>query len=365
MDLDPSLPKAHLEQICQVYGLEDIDDVILLTSGHIHKSYKLVGNTRSYLLQRLNTNVFPDTLAIFENVSQVQFKLEGAMGKDYPYRWYLTKKQEPFIQLDDDHRYRLLHFIDNAITYSACDSDKMATEAGKILGSMHAYTYNIAAETLHEIIPNFHDMSFRIQQLEDAMKEDKVHRLKSIVDQLYYVNDEKDKWLDLNARIRNGEILLHATHSDPKLENILFDKDQNAICLIDLDTIMAGCYLFDVGDLLRSCCSPYTEDDPEPHTNAFNKDYFDSIIRSYASQTRDLLHESEWLPLAGSGLYMTFIMAIRFLADYLNGDVYYQIEHPEHNLHRCLNQLNLYKQMKARLPEMEQVVREAFEKNRD
>lgn len=360
MGLKETISEGHLLQIKEAFGLADIDDVAPIPSGHIHNSYKIRAEGRSYLLQRLNLSVFPDTQSIFENVSQVQMKLEDAMGKEYPYRWYLTKKQEPFIHIDGSDRYRLLHFIENAVTYGACEEDRVAREAGRILGVTHAHTYTIAPQTLHEIIPHFHDMSFRIQQLEDAIREDRKGRLNQVVDQLFYINEEKDQWLKLNTQIRNGEILKHATHNDPKLENILFDHSQHAICLIDLDTIMAGCYLFDVGDLLRSCCTPYNEDDPKPYADAFQMQYFNAIMKAYAEKTMHLLHETEWRPLAGSGLYMTFIMATRFLADYLNGDIYYQTAHEKQNLHRCLNQLNLYRHMKADLHEMEEYVESLF-----
>ena len=353
------IPVSHLDFIQQEYQLGPIREIETIKGGHIHKSFKLTNENETYLLQHLNTQVFPDTQIIFENVAQVQLSLERALGKAYPYRWFLTKDQIPFVQIED-LRYRLLNFIDDSKSFSFCPEEKIASEAGRILGETHRHTYRISPDTLHDIIPNFHDMVFRIHQLEEAVHIHQGNRLNDVVDQLFYINEEREMWLDLSKQIRNKEIVMHATHNDPKLENILFDQSQRGICLIDLDTIMSGCYLFDVGDLLRSCCSPYTEDDPKAYMDAFNFDFFKAIISDYADETKELLHVSEWRPLASSGLYMTFIMAVRFLTDYLNGDVYYQVDHQKHNLHRCLNQLNLYKRMKSFLSEMEEFVRHCF-----
>ncbi len=360
MGLNPQIKDSQLQQILSSYDLTGNVRHTLLTSGHIHYSYKLEIDGSNYLLQQLNTEVFPDTQSIFENVIQVQNKLEAALKDDYPYRWFLTKRQHPFIDLQDGTRWRLMHFIDQSVTHPTCTSNLIAQEAGRILGQMHKHTYNIATETLHDIIPHFHDMSIRIQQLEDAVKNNSVNRLNEIVDHLYFVMEQKDQWLDLNQDIRNGNILKHATHNDPKLENILFDLNGKAICLIDLDTVMAGCYLFDLGDLLRSCCTPYPEDDPNASIDAFNINYFEEIVKAYASETKPLLHESEWTSLVHSGLYMTFIMGVRFLTDYINGDIYYQVAHEKQNLHRHLNQINLYKQMQEEITKIESIVTSSF-----
>lgn len=360
MGLGPEIKNAQLQEILISYELDDDASFSLIPSGHIHYSYKLEIGGNAYLLQQLNTDVFPDTQSIFDNVIQVQNKLEAALKDEYPYRWFLTKDQHPFIDLADGTRWRLMHFIDQSVTHQTCSSNHIAQEAGRILGQMHKYTYNIAIDTLHEIIPNFHDISMRIQQLEDAVKNNPVNRLKEVMDQLYFVMDQQDQWLKLNQDIRNGNILKHATHNDPKLENILFDLHGKAICLIDLDTVMAGCYLFDLGDLLRSCCTPYPEDDPNGSSDAFNLEYYTEIVNAYASETKSLLHETEWRSLLYSGLYMTFIMGVRFLTDYINGDTYYHIAHERQNLHRHLNQINLYKRMQEQLPKMESILNHLF-----
>ena len=361
MGLIPGITEKQKSAILAAFDLEGSPKISPILTGHIHFSYKMEVGPQVYLLQRLNTEVFPNTQDIFENVIQVQSRLEVALKDDYPFRWYLTLDQKPFKDLDDGTRWRLMRFIPNAISHSVCTSDKIAWEAGNILGEMHKYTYNIPAQTLHEIIPNFQDMSFRIKQLESAVKKDPLGRLDKLVDHLFFVMEEKDQWLELISEVRNGQIMMHATHNDPKLENILFDKNDQAICLIDLDTVMGGCYFFDVGDLVRSCCTPYSEDDPEPYEDAFNLRYFELIINAYAQQTKPLLHRSEWNSLVYGGAYMTFIMAVRFLTDYISGDVYYQIHRESHNLDRFLNQANLYKKMQVQLQPIKQIVTQSFQ----
>ena len=357
----PQVDEYQQEAILKAFGIDDQPRITSIPQGHIHFSYRLETDKQIYLLQCLNTDIFPNTQDIFDNVIQVQNKLEAALKDDYPFRWYLTKDSKPFIDLEDGTRWRLMRFIPDTISHGVCKSDQMAWEAGRILGQMHKYTYNIPTQTLHEVIPNFHDMSFRIKQLEQAVKEDSAGRLEQMVDHLFFLMDEKDQWLEVVQDIRDGKILMHATHNDPKLENILFDQKGNAVCLIDLDTVMGGCYFFDVGDLIRSCCTPYPEDDPVQYDDAFNLAYFTKIIQAYADETKTLLHQSEQDSLIHAGAYMTFIMAVRFLTDYLNGDIYYQVKRASHNLDRFLNQANLYRRIQSQKESIKQIITQSFQ----
>ena len=352
MAVKSEFTNSQLSKIKEGFGLNGALILSQIESGHIHNSYKWSGHDQSYLLQQLNTKVFPNTQTIFDNVVQLQDLLEKALKENYPFKWFRAKDHKPYFDLEDGTRWRLLKYIENSFSYQACKSDAMAAEAGRVLGLTHRHTCSIDPDKLKDIIPGFHDMGLRIDQLENAIQANPKNRLQKCEELLEFINQEKKQWLDLHDQIEIGTIPLHATHNDPKLENILFDKDDQAICLIDMDTVMAGSYLYDVGDLLRSCCTSYLEDDPIQHQDAFNLSYFQSVISNYAKETKVILLESEWRSLASSGLYMTFIMGIRFVTDYINGDTYYHIGYADQNYNRCMNQLNLYKKMKDNLPKL-------------
>ncbi|MCK5777096.1 MAG: aminoglycoside phosphotransferase family protein, partial [Bacteroidales bacterium] len=200
-------------------------------------------------------------------------------------------------------------------------------------------------DDIYEIIKDFHKMSFRYKQFDEALKGASEERKETAAEWIQQVLESREEMQELERLNDSGDIPSRVTHNDTKLSNILFDKNDKALCIIDLDTLMPGIVHYDFGDSIRTICSAVSEDESDLDLVQFNLDYYKAYKKGFLIELGDIISkkEIELLPLAAKTI--TFIMGLRILTDYLNGDVYYNINYPEHNLHRASNQLTLVKRM--------------------
>lgn len=320
-----------------------------LASGHINDTY-LIKTVKKpfFVLQRINHGVFKDVPGLIENkvaVSRhIRKKLKDLSKKKQKRRvltFVKTKTGESYYKDEEGNYWNLMYFIENSVTFETVNNKEIAYEGGRLMGKFLTLTSDFDASRLIEVIPRFHDMSFRYSQFEDALKVASTERLNNAKDQIEFVQTLKPEMHVIQTLKESGAIKTRVTHNDTKISNILFSKKNKALCVIDTDTVMPGIVHYDFGDAIRTICNTAAEDETNLDLVSFNMEYYKAYSEGFLKEMQTALSpiEIDYLPL--SAKTMMFIMALRFLTDYLNGDIYYKTKYPEHNFDRAKNQFKL------------------------
>ena len=318
-------------------------DFKTFSSGHINDTYLIITNSSiNFVLQRINSTVFKNPVGVIENkVKITNFLLKKGVKT---IQFVSTSENTFYVKSDETNYWCLSHYIENSQTYLKVNSKEIAYQAGFITGKFLACTSEFK-ENIVDILPRFHSMSFRFEEFSSALNSASELRKEKAKKWIDFALTYKEEMFVLENAILNKEIPLRITHNDTKISNILFDNNQNAICLIDLDTVMNGCIHFDYGDALRTICSTANEDETDLNKIDFNFDYFKQYTQGFFQSIKHSLTHTEINHLAISPKIMTFIIGLRFLTDYLNNNIYYKIKYSEHNLDRAINQFTLVKKL--------------------
>ena len=329
-------------------------------NGHINDTY--ISKPDDYILQRINTNIFKNPAGLMDNIENVTAFLRkkiAAYGGD-PERETLTvvhTMDDKNYYQDGDACFRMYKFVSNTITIENADDPMDMYRAGHGFGRFQALLDDYPALTLHETIADFHNTPKRLEALEKAISEDKVGRVKDVVDEIKFVLDRKEMASTVVKAIDDGEIPVRVTHNDTKINNILFDADtREAICVIDLDTVMPGSALYDFGDALRIGASTAAEDETNLDEVHFDIEKFKAFAKGYLEETSKLLTKKEMELLAFSAKLMTFECGVRFLTDHIDGDTYFKIHRKNHNLDRARNQFKLVAEIEEMEEELNQLI---------
>ncbi|MDE5882650.1 MAG: aminoglycoside phosphotransferase family protein [Muribaculaceae bacterium] len=349
-----------LKNIVSQFDIDEvIEDISPLGEGLINDTYLVVtaGDNPDYVLQRINHNVFKNVDGMQRNIETVTAHIREklfAVGEEDIERKVLdfvkVKGSGKTYYFDGENYWRLSRYIKDTVTLSEV-TPVTAKAAGKAFGEFQRVLADIE-EPLVESIPDFHNMEFRLKQLQEAVEANAVGRVKEVEDFLEELSKRVD-WLTEPERMyRDGRLPKRICHCDTKVNNMLFDKDGNVLCVIDLDTVMPSFVFSDFGDFLRTGACTTAEDEPDVDKIDFNMDIFKAFAKGYLSEGRKFLTEAEiaWLPDAVA--LFPYMQAVRFLTDYINGDTYYKIKYPEHNLVRTKAQLRLLNVIEKRLPEI-------------
>ncbi|HXJ97881.1 MAG TPA: aminoglycoside phosphotransferase family protein [Gelidibacter sp.] len=328
-----------------------------LASGHINDTYLIKTKKKPYyVLQRINHGVFPDVPGLIENkvaISQhIKEKLQHLSKKKQKRRilkFFKTNTGASFYRGNEGNYWNLMQFIDKSVTHMTVPNKDVAYEGGRLLGQFLTLTNDFDASTLTEVIPNFHDMSFRYSEFDEALKivsDERRERAKLYID---LVQNAKDEMHILGRLKESGEIKMRVTHNDTKISNVLFNKKEKGLCLIDLDTVMPGIVHYDFGDAIRTSCNTAAEDETNLDLVEFNLDYYNAFTKGFLKKMKKSLTplEIKYLPLGAKT--MIFIIGLRFLTDYLKGDIYFKVKYPEHNLDRAKNQFKLMQSLSEKL----------------
>ena len=320
-----------------------------LASGHINDTYLIETVEKPFfVLQKINHQVFKDVPGLIANkvgVSKHLLSKMAHLSKEELSRKVLTfvkaKSGAYYFKTENGDFWNVMVFIDNSVTYELVTDEEIAYEGGKLSGDFLNLTSDFDASKLIEVIPNFHDMSFRYSQFEDALKVATEERKKQASEYLDRVATLKDEMHILQSLKESGEIKLRVTHNDTKISNALFDTNKKGLCVIDTDTIMPGIVHYDFGDAIRTICNSGAEDEKNLDLVNFNFDYYKAYEKGFLEEVESALSpiEIKYLPLGAKT--MIFIMALRFLTDFLNGDIYYKTAYAEHNFDRARNQFKL------------------------
>ena len=328
-----------------------------LASGHINDTYLIITEEEPYyILQRINHNVFKDVPGLISNKVSVSKHLQKKLThlpKDELKRCVLmfvdTKNGDYYYQDADENYWNVMIYINDSVTHEIVTNEEVAYEGGKLSGDFLNLTSDFDASLLIEVIPKFHDMSFRFWQFDEALKtasseikeqaKSSLEKVSALKEEMHIIQNLKD----------SGDIKLRVTHNDTKISNALFDKNNKGLCVIDTDTVMPGIVHYDFGDAIRTICNTAAEDEKNLDLVNFNLNYYKAYVKGFLEATGSSLTDIElkYLPLGAKSII--FIMALRFLTDFLNGSVYYKIDYPEHNLDRAKNQLKLIESMTAQI----------------
>lgn len=351
-----------LLNIAQRFALEGtIADIRALGDGFINDTFivKTEGSAPDYILQRKNHIVFPDVPAMMENIRKVTEHIKAKV--ENPLRDTLTvipTTDGALYHKDEEGNFwAVCTFIPNTITYDRADSTALAYQGGKGIGRFQAQLADFT-EPLAEVIKGFHNMRYRFEQWDEAVRADKAGRVASLAEEIGWIESRREEMLGFWSLVEDGTIPTRVTHNDTKISNILFDADtKDVLCAIDLDTVMSSTSLNDVGDALRSYTNTGAEDDPDLEKVSMSLDMFRAYIEGYLSERAATLSESEWEWLAFSGRFITFEQVLRFLMDYIDGDTYYKTKYTDHNLVRTRAQYKLLQSMEAQYDQMVDIVK--------
>ena len=266
---------------------------------------------------------------------------------------FLPAKDGKFYHFDGDSYWRVCLYISDSKTHEEVNPE-YSFEAGKAFGSFQKMLSDIPEGTIGEIIPNFHNMEFRLQQFKEAIEANVAGRLdeaRELVDELL---ERSETYCIQEQLYREGKLKKRINHCDTKVNNILFDKEGKVLCVIDLDTVMPGFVLSDIGDFIRTGCNTGAEDDENLDRIQVNMEIFKAYTRGYMETAKDFLSPLEIKMLPYGGRLLTYMQTVRFLTDYLNGDIYYKVHSPKHNWQRSLAQFKFLLELEAKASEMDE-----------
>jgi Ser/Thr protein kinase RdoA (MazF antagonist) len=315
-----------------------------LKRGHINDTYKLYlegGDEPEYILQRINDQIFKDIPGILENIENVDsfLRSKSNSGIQWPMLVY-TQNGKNHVRDKEEKYWRCYRYIKGSRSYDTPPRPEYAREAGKIIGEFHAELSGFTGR-LNITIPRFHDFDLRWQQFNESIGtnfEQRAGNAEKLIDQVHELKGFMESYF--HSFTASG-IPLRIVHYDTKFNNILFDDSGIAISLIDLDTLMPGYIQFDYGDALRTLSCTTVEDEQDITMVAFDKTLFTSFTRGYFNCVKGILSSGEVDSFILAPSYLTYIIGLRFLTDYLNGDTYFRVSYGSHNLVRARNQLKM------------------------
>lgn len=302
-----------------------------------------------YILQRINTSVFPRPDLVMENIATVtahvldRLRREGARDAENATPVLVRPHNGSlFHRDDDDAAWRLFRYIKDGVVFDTVQSADHAREVGRCLGRFQALLSSLAPGRLHDTLPGFHHTPRYVRELDDAVRDNVQQRAAAVRSEIAFVAARTDVAPVLTDAMQSGVIPLRTVHNDPKVNNVLMHrKTGRAICMIDLDTVKPGIVHFDFGDCVRSAANPAGEDAEDLDQVVFDQSRYEAIREGYLAEAAGFLTPEEVRLLPLSVRVLTFELGIRFLADHLRGDVYFRIRRPGQNLHRARVQFRL------------------------
>jgi Ser/Thr protein kinase RdoA (MazF antagonist) len=338
------------------YGNGHINDTILIQTTP--------ETSPDYILQRKNHKIFKDVPGMLGNIvkatNHIRQKLVSEGIKDIDRRvmtYYPAKDGEMFVRDEEGNYWTLFLFIPDSRGIEAIENPEQAFRAARAFGYFQKQLSDLPGEQLIETIPNFHNGISRLKDFQRSIDEDKAGRVEETQELIAKILNRAQEMTSLQKWLNEKLIPLRITHNDTKINNILFDDNDNALCIIDLDTVMPGSALYDFGDAIRTIGNKAPEDEPVPEKIQFNREIFEAFAKGYMSEAKSFLIQKETDNLAFSCLYMAWEQAMRFLTDYLNADIYYKIAYPLHNLVRTKSQVRYLEVLEENRILMEDLVK--------
>jgi Ser/Thr protein kinase RdoA (MazF antagonist) len=347
-------------RILEAYGLpEDQCSIRPFGTGLINHTWKVTHGAASYILQRINDAIFHQPALIADNMDS----LAGYLRTHHPE--YLFVK--PLNTVDggslvhsEEGYFRLAPFIMGSHTIDVVSDADQAYQAARQFGKFTRLLAGFPIGRLHLTLPDFHNLSLRYKQFEDALQHGRQDRIDATADQIDALKSFRDIVRTFEDIRHHSGFRLRVTHHDTKISNVLFDDAGHGLCVIDLDTVMPGYFISDLGDMMRTYLSPVSEEEKDMDRIAIRDEYFRAIVRGYLSEMKDELSAAEMDHIVYAGKFMIYMQALRFLTDHLNDDRYYGAKYEGHNLFRAVNQLTLLQRLAEKESILDKMVQESI-----
>ena len=348
----------------------DVADILKYGSGHINSTFhiKMKGEgSKDYLLQRVNDYVFKNVPGLINNIKLVtdhlRDKLKAVAGSDPENEVLLlipTKDGRFYYKDQENNFWRMYYYIQNTKSYDVVETPQQAYEGGKAFGKFQTLLSDLDSKLLIETIPDFHNVQYRLNNLQNAIQQDPVNRLEHCTEIITFLKEREDAMRTILRLGKEGKLPLRITHNDTKFNNVLLDENDKAKCVIDLDTVMPGYVAYDFGDAIRSIVNTAAEDEKDLSRITINLTLFEAYAAGYLEEANNFLTDIEKDTLVDGVLLLPYMQTVRFLTDYIDGDKYYKIDFPEHNMQRTLAQLELFKKLEDNYSRMKNIVQEVL-----
>ena len=327
-------------------------------SGHINDTYIAKGNQQSWIVQKLNHRVFTQPEAIEQNIQLCQAYLQEK-DPNYLFLAPITNQKGAYTTKIANSYWRIFPFISEGIAFDTLSDPKQAYQAAKKFGELSRLLDGVTLADFKETIPAFHDLSLRFKQFEQALDQAPEQLKAAAKEAITLALANQDSVLTFEKLKKT--LPLRIQHHDTKISNVLLHKDTyTGVCLIDLDTLMPGYFLSDLGDMMRTYLCAYDENEADLSKISIREEYFKAMVSGYLSEMSEVLSPEEKATILFAGKFILYMQAIRFLSDYLQGSIYYPISYPEQNLIRSLNQFQLLKSIVEKEKKLEQIIRECL-----
>jgi Ser/Thr protein kinase RdoA (MazF antagonist) len=346
-----------IPSILKAFGIAHKSSLVeTIASGLINRTWKITLNKKQFILQRINDNVFKRPYDVADNIRMV----DQYLTHHHPSYLFVspikTLTGEEIVQDQQEGYFRLFPYVQGSHTINVVSTPDQAFEAALQFGKFTKLLAGFDASKLHLTIPDFHNLTLRYHQFEDSLKNGTPDRIRQCAE---LISEIKNHFpiLDSYEKIKKSNQVRHrVTHHDTKISNVLFDDQCKGLCVIDLDTVMPGYFISDMGDMMRTYLSPANEEEKDFSRIEVRDDFFRAIVQGYLSNMHDELTTQEKEFILYSGSFLIYMQAIRFLADYCNNDSYYGATYEEQNFVRAGNQLHLLKKLKEKSSVFQKII---------
>jgi aminoglycoside phosphotransferase (APT) family kinase protein len=342
-------------------------DIAPVPVGHINDTFIVTTGNNRYVLQRINQIVFTKPVEVMANVVRITEHICAKMEMDAPssasrqLAVVATKDGGAHYQDATGNVWRMYNFIENAVTYDSLQSALLAREAARMFGWFQRMLVDLPGPPLYETIPGFHNTPRRFERFQEVVKADAANRAKAAKTEIDFVFEHAAICHVLYDLVQRGEIPVRIAHNDAKINNVMFDTSTSkGVCVIDLDTVMPGLSVYDFGDLVRTATCPAAEDERDLSKVAVDTQLFEALAQGFVEGAGSFLTPTERRHLVFGGLLITFEQMIRFLTDYLAGDVYYKVHREHHNLDRTRTQMKLVQSILEQEEHLDRLVERAL-----
>lgn len=360
-----------LEFIANQFALEGtLKEIKPLGQGFINDTYiiEVENPSKKYILQRKNKNIFTDVPAMMDNIvrvcNHIKSKVKSAGGDTMREAMTIIETNSGelcFVDAQNEF-WAVCLFIEDTVAYDSSNTPELAYQGGKGIGKFQSMLSDFKGE-LKDILPGFHNIRFRFAQWDEAIKNDAAGRVAELSNEIEWIESRKGEMLEFWEKFESGDIPKRVSHNDTKINNILFDKSGNVLCVIDLDTVLSSTCLNDFGDAIRTYANTGKEDDIVLENVTLSLPMFEGYTKGYLSETASFLNQTEKDYLAFSAKYIIYEQVLRFLMDYINGDTYYKIKSPKHNLERTYAQYKLLQSAEEQYDKMCGIVKNILNEN--
>lgn len=364
-----SIVFERIKKIADLFSINgNVIDIQRFGSGHINDTFKIFIQDEagdSYLIQRINHHIFADVKGLMNNIDVVTrhlqsiFQEQGLDCKKHTLTIIPTKKGELYCQDEEGSYWRVFILLEGTKSYDIVETTKQSYSGGQAFGKFQKQLATLDASKLVEILPNFHNIDFRMHNLREAITANKANRVNEVKDILEYIFAREEGMRNIIKMAQQKELPLRITHNDTKFNNVLLDADDNVQCVIDLDTVMPGYIAYDFGDAIRTIINSAAEDEKQLDKVVLNIPLFEAYAEGYMSEAKAFLTDKEVESLWYGVLLLPYMQAVRFLSDYIDGDLYYKTQYIDHNLVRTKTQIKLVQELEAHETELLSILEKA------